>query len=165
VLVNNVNTKLKIVKLLTLKKKISQLRRQRKKVAFTNGCFDILHAGHVHYLQEAKKANRVLIVGLNNDRSVRKIKGAKRPIIKEQQRARILAALACVDYVILFGEETPLKLIEAIKPDILIKGADWRKKGAVGSDGVRANGGKIEYIKYISGRSSTDIIKRIAKSA
>ena len=159
------NTKSKIVKLATLKKKIAQLRRRRKKIAFTNGCFDILHAGHVHYLQGAKKADRVLIVGLNNDRSVRKIKGAKRPIVKEQQRASILAALACVDHVILFGEETPLKLIEALKPDILIKGADWKRKGAVGSESVEANGGKIEYIKYLPGRSSTDIIKRIKKSA
>jgi len=159
------DTKSKIVKLATLKKKITQFRRRRKKIAFTNGCFDILHAGHVHYLQGAKKVDRVLIVGLNSDRSVRKIKGAKRPIVNEQQRASVLAALACVDHVILFGEETPLKLIEAIKPDILIKGADWKRKGVVGSDYVEANGGKIAYIKYLSRHSSTDIIKRVKKSA
>ena len=159
------NTKSKIVKLLTLKKKISQLRQRRKKIVFTNGCFDILHAGHISYLQGAKKTNRTLIVGLNSDRSVRKIKGAKRPIVKEQERAIILAALACVDYVILFDEDTPLKLIEAVRPDVLIKGADWKRKGTVGSKSVQENGGKVEYIKYISGCSSTDIIKRIAKSA
>ncbi len=159
------NTKSKIVKLSTLKKRIAQLRRRRKKIAFTNGCFDILHAGHIHYLEGAKRANRILIVGLNSDRSVRKIKGAKRPVVKEQQRASVLAALACVDHVILFGEETPLKLIEAIRPDILIKGADWKRKGAVGSESVKAYGGKIEYIKYLPGRSSTDIIKRVKKSA
>lgn len=159
------NTKSKIVKLATLKKKIVQLRQKRKKIAFTNGCFDILHAGHVHYLQEAKRADRVLIVGLNSDVSVRKIKGAKRPIVKEQERASILAALACVDHVILFDEDTPIKLIEAVKPDVLIKGADWKYKGAVGGDRVVAGGGKVEYIKFLSGRSSTDIIKRIMKSA
>jgi len=159
------NTKSKIVKLLTLKKKIAYARRQRKKIAFTNGCFDILHAGHVHYLQKAKKQNRILIVGLNSDRSVRTIKGPRRPIVKEQQRASVLAALACVDYVTLFGEATPLKLIDAVKPDILIKGADWKKKGAIGGDRVTANGGKIEYIKFLSGRSSTDLIKRIKKNA
>ena len=159
------NTKSKIVKLATLKKKIAQFRKRRKKIAFTNGCFDILHAGHISYLEKAKREDRVLIVGLNSDRSVRKIKGAKRPIVGEQERATILAALACVDHVILFSEETPLKLIEAVKPDILIKGADWKTKGAVGGDCVIKNGGKIEYIKLISGRSSTNIINRIAKSA
>jgi D-beta-D-heptose 7-phosphate kinase/D-beta-D-heptose 1-phosphate adenosyltransferase len=159
------DTKSKIVKIFTLKRKISRLRRQRKKIAFTNGCFDILHAGHVHYLQEAKKVDRILIVGLNSDRSIRRIKGAGRPIVKEQGRASVLAALACVDFVILFDEDTPLKLIDSIKPDILIKGADWKKKGAVGSVGVVSNGGKIEYIKYISGCSSTNLIKRMAKSA
>lgn len=158
------NTKSKIVKLAILKQKISKLHRQRKKIAFTNGCFDVLHAGHISYLQAAKKVDRVLIVGLNSDRSVRKIKGTKRPIVKERDRAIILAALACVDHVILFDEGTPRKLIEAIKPDILIKGADWRKKGAVGSDFVCKNGGKVEYVKYISGRSSTSIIERITKS-
>lgn len=158
------NTKIKIVKLPTLKKKISQLRRQGYSIAFTNGCFDILHQGHVSYLQEAKKTSRILIVGLNSDWSVKKIKGPKRPVVAEHARAVVLAALACVDYVIIFNEETPLKTIKALKPDILIKGADWKGKGAVGSDCVRANGGKIEYIKYIPGFSSTDIIKRMAKS-
>lgn len=159
------NTKTKIVKLSTLKRKIAQLKRTRRKIAFTNGCFDILHAGHVSYLEQAKKSGRILIVGLNSDRSVKKIKGLNRPVVGEKQRAVILAALACVDYVVLFHEETPLKLIEAVKPDILIKGADWKKKGIIGSENVRAHGGKIEYIKFISGFSSSNIIERIAKSA
>ena len=159
------NTKSKIVKLPTLKKKIAQLRKRRRRIAFTNGCFDILHSGHISYLQKAKRANRILIVGLNSDRSVRKIKGPARPIMKEKERAFILSALQCVDYVTLFNEETPTKLIESLKPDILIKGADWKKKGIVGSESVRANGGVIEYINFISGYSSTDVIKRIAKSA
>jgi len=159
------NTKSKIVQLRTFKKKISKFHRQRKKIAFTNGCFDVLHVGHISYLQAAKKVNRILIVGLNSDRSARKIKGVGRPIVKEQDRAIMLAALACVDYVIFFDEDTPLKLIEAIKPDILIKGADWKKKGAVGSDFVCKNGGKVEYIRYLPGCSSTNIIERITKSA
>ena len=159
------NTKAKIVKLPTLKKTVARLRKKRCKVAFTNGCFDILHAGHVSYLQQAKKTNRVLIVGLNSDRSIQKIKGPKRPIVNEKARATLLAALACVDYVILFDEDTPLKLIETLKPDILIKGADWKGKGAVGSNAVQASGGKVEFIKFIRGFSSTDIIKRISQSA
>ena len=159
------NTKTKIIKLPALKRKIAQLKRSRRKIAFTNGCFDILHMGHVNYLEQAKKNDRILIVGMNSDRSVKKIKGSDRPIVGEKQRAAILAALACIDYVVLFNEETPLKLIEAVKPDILIKGADWKKKGIVGSEHVRVHGGKIEYIKFVPGLSSTKIIERIAKSA
>jgi len=156
-----VNTKTKIVKLVTLKQKIARLRKQGYTIAFTNGCFDIFHYGHVSYLESAKKNKRVLVVGLNSDRSVKKIKGAKRPINKEAGRAAVLAGLACVDFVTLFNERTPVKLIEAVKPDILIKGADWKGKGAVGSDIVEANGGKVEFIKFIPGFSSTDIIKKI----
>ena len=159
------NTQTKIVKLPTLKKKVRALHRKKRKVAFTNGCFDILHLGHVSYLQEAKKAVDILIVGLNSDRSVRKIKGPKRPIVDERSRAAVLAALACVDHVVLFDEETPLKLIEALKPDILIKGADWKGKGAVGSECVRAYGGKVKFIRFVKGVSSTRIINRIVKSA
>jgi rfaE bifunctional protein nucleotidyltransferase chain/domain len=159
------NSKVKIVKLSTLKRKISQLKSSRKKIVFTNGCFDILHAGHVSYLEQAKKSGYVLVIGLNSDRSVKKIKGSDRPIVGERQRAALLAALACVDYVVLFNESTPLKLIEAVKPDILIKGADWKKEGIVGSESVLAHGGKIEYIKFVPGLSSTNIIERIKKSA
>ena len=158
------NTQTKIVKLPTLKKKIRALRKLKRKIAFTNGCFDILHLGHVSYLQEAKKAADILIVGLNSDRSVKKIKGPKRPIVDERSRAAVLAALACVDHVVLFDGETPIKLIEAVKPDILIKGADWKGKGAVGSECVRAYGGKVKFIKYVKRLSSTRIINRIVKS-
>ncbi len=159
------NTKAKIVKLSTLKRKIAQLKRAGKRIAFTNGCFDILHMGHVSYLEQVKKGTRVLVVGLNSDRSVRKIKGSNRPIVREQQRAGVLAALACVDYVVLFNEETPLKLIESVKPDILIKGADWKNKGIVGSESVQASGGKVECVKLVPGLSSTNIIEHIEKSA
>ena len=146
----------KIVSQKTLKKKITGLRKQKKTVAFTNGCFDILHLGHVLYLQRAKK-NRILIVGLNSDRSVRKIKGPRRPILPEKARAALLASLECVDYVTLFNEETPAKLIAALKPDVLIKGADWKGKEVAGSESVR----KVEYIKYIDGCSTSHIIKKI----
>jgi len=159
------NTKTKIVKLPTLKKKISRLRKQGYTIAFTNGCFDILHLGHISYLQNAKKEDRILIVGLNSDRSIRKIKGPGRPIVNEKERAAVLSALACVDYVTIFDEETPLRLIEAVGPDILIKGADWKRKGVVGSECVRARGGKVEHAKYISGLSSTDVINRILHRA
>ena len=158
------NTQTKVVRLSTLKKKVGALRKKKRKIAFTNGCFDILHLGHVSYLQEAKKAADILIIGLNSDCSVRKIKGPKRPIIDEKSRAAVLAALTCVDHVVLFDEETPLKLIETLKPDILIKGADWKGKGAVGSECVRAYGGKVKFIKYVKGLSSTGIINRIVKS-
>ncbi len=157
------NTDKKIVSLAALKRNISRLRRQGKTIAFTNGCFDILHYGHVSYLESAKKHNRVLIVGLNSDSSVKKIKGSKRPIIKQKERAVLLAALACVDFVVIFKEETPLNLIRAVKPDVLIKGADWKNKTAVGSDIVKSYGGKMEFIKYLSNFSTTNIIETIAK--
>jgi D-beta-D-heptose 7-phosphate kinase/D-beta-D-heptose 1-phosphate adenosyltransferase len=158
-------TRTKIVNLPALKRKLVQAKRQKRKIAFTNGCFDILHMGHVRYLEQAKKGDRVLVVGLNSDRSVKMIKGSGRPIVGEKERAEVLAALACVDYVVLFHEATPAKLIEAVNPDVLIKGADWRSKGIAGSDFVRARGGKVEYITFVPGFSSTNIIERIAKRA
>ncbi len=153
----------KIITIATLKRKLSVLRNKRKKIAFTNGCFDILHNGHVSYLQKAKAKDRILVLGLNSDKSVRRIKGPKRPIVNEKDRASILAALECVDYVVIFNEDTPLKLIAAVKPDILIKGADWKGKGIVGEDVVRAHGGKIEYVKFVKDKSTTNIVKRILK--
>ncbi len=151
----------KIVKCSTLKKKISVARRQGIEIAFTNGCFDIIHYGHIKYLYAAKKKNRLLIVGLNSDRSVRAIKGSLRPIIKERERAFILAALSFVDYVVLFDDDTPEALIQSLKPDVLIKGADWKDKRIAGADFVLTRGGKIEYIDYLKGISSTNIISTI----
>ena len=155
------NSQKKIVALNALQKNIRRLRRNGKKIAFTNGCFDILHFGHVSYLEAAKKKDRILVIGLNSDRSVKKIKGPKRPIIAQAQRAALVAALACVDYVIIFNEETPLKTIQALKPDMLIKGADWKGKVVVGSDDVLTRGGKVEFIRYVQGLSSSQIIKSI----
>jgi rfaE bifunctional protein nucleotidyltransferase chain/domain len=151
----------KIVSLAALKGRVARHRREGKKAAFTNGCFDILHRGHVSYLEAAKKKDRILIVGLNSDASIQRIKGPKRPIIGQKERAAVIAALECVDYVVFFGEDTPYHLIKAIKPDILIKGADWKGKDVVGSDVVKKNGGRIELIKYLTQYSTTKIIETI----
>lgn len=156
-------TKSKIATVATLKKFIPRYRRAGKTVAFTNGCFDILHYGHVSYLESAKKDDsRVLIIGLNSDKSVRSLeKGPGRPIVPQAERAGVLAALACVDHVVIFNEPTPEKLIKALGPDILIKGADWKGKTVAGADAVTARGGRVEFIKYIKGLSTTHIIQKI----
>jgi len=156
-------TKQKILKIETLKRRVSQLRKQGQTIAWTNGCFDILHLGHVSYLQAAKKKDRILVIGLNSDKSIRKIKGSKRPIVPQNERAGVLAALECVDYITIFDEDTPQRFIEILKPDVLIKGDDWKGKGVAGSDVVEANGGKVEYIKFIDQCSSTNIIEKILK--
>ncbi len=158
-----VDTKIKIIELETLRRRLNRWRKQGKKIAFTNGCFDILHWGHVRYLEQAKRNDRILVVGLNSDTSVRKIKGPKRPIVPQKARAAVLAALACVDYVTIFNEETPQRIIETLKPDVLIKGADWKDKGIAGSDVVKQSGGSVEYISYVPGFSSTNMIKAILK--
>lgn len=152
--------KSKILKLPALLKKLPALRRQGKTIAFTNGCFDLMHIGHVKYLEEAGRGNRVLIVGLNSDVSIHHIKGPGRPILVERSRAAVLAALESVDFVVIFNEATPYKIISAIKPDILIKGADWKGKPVVGEDLVK----KVELVRYIQGFSTTNIIEKIIKS-
>ena len=157
------NNKNKILTKASLQKKIAVLKRQGKTIAFTNGCFDILHMGHVAYLEKAKHNNRILIVGLNSDVSVKKIKGPKRPIVPQKGRAYVLAALACVDFVTIFNEDTPYQLIKALKPHILVKGADWKGKEVSGADVVKAAGGKVELIKFIPNSSSTNIIQTIIK--
>ena len=156
------NSQKKVIdKLATLQKIILRLRKQGKTIVFTNGCFDILHLGHVSYLEAAKKPNRILIVAVNSDGSVRKIKGKNRPIARQGERARVLAALACVDYVTIFNEETPYRLIKALKPDVLIKGADWKGKDVIGRDIIKPYGGKVELIKYLNRYSTTRIIQTI----
>jgi D-beta-D-heptose 7-phosphate kinase/D-beta-D-heptose 1-phosphate adenosyltransferase len=148
----------KILQLPALLKKLPILRRQGKTIAFTNGCFDLMHIGHVKYLEDASRDNRVLIVGLNSDLSVSRIKGPCRPMVVQKSRAAVLAALESVDFVVIFNEDTPYKTISAIKPDILIKGADWKGKSVVGQDLVK----RVEFVKYIQGFSTTNIIKKIA---
>ncbi len=154
----------KVVELPLLKKKLAALRRQKRVIAFTNGCFDILHYGHVSYLEAAKKKDRILIVGMNSDISVRTLeKGPERPIVPQDQRAAVLAGLACVDFVVLFDDPTPAALIAAVKPDVLIKGADWKGRTVAGADVVKANGGRVEFITYIDRLSTTNIIEKIRK--
>jgi len=137
------------------------LRSQNKKIVFTNGCFDILHAGHIESFELAKSFGDILIVGLNSDRSIKAIKGESRPIISQNDRAKLLCAISCIDYVIIFDEDTPERLIKEILPDVLVKGADWRGKPIAGLDVVEANGGRMEFIKFEQGLSTTKIIEKI----
>jgi D-beta-D-heptose 7-phosphate kinase/D-beta-D-heptose 1-phosphate adenosyltransferase len=132
-----------------------------KKIVFTNGCFDLLHVGHVKYLQKARSFGDMLILGLNTDDSVRRLKGEKRPLICEEERSHILAALDCVDYVTLFDEDTPVNLIQALKPDVLVKGADYTVEGVVGHDLVEKWGGRVELVEFVGGRSTTTLIDKI----
>jgi D-beta-D-heptose 7-phosphate kinase/D-beta-D-heptose 1-phosphate adenosyltransferase len=152
----------KIKTLAGLKQIVSRLKKQGKRIVFTNGCFDLLHAGHVVYLEDAKRKGDCLVVAINSDASVRRLKGAPRPITKEADRARVLAALHSVDYVVLFGEDTPYAVIQEIKPNILIKGGDWPVNKIVGADLVKSYGGTVACIPYIPGHSSTNIIARCA---
>jgi len=140
-----------------------RLRKQRKRLVFTNGCFDVLHYGHVKYLQRARRLGDFLIVGLNSDRSVRQLKGKGRPIFPVHDRAGILAGLACVDYISVFNESTPLSLINQVKPDILVKGGDWASKDIVGAAEVKAWGGVVRRITLLKGRSTTNILRRFDK--
>lgn len=150
----------RVVELSELKREISKIRKE-KKIVFTNGCFDILHLGHIHLLKKAKKLGDVLIIGLNSDSSVKKIKGEERPIKDENTRAQILASLEMVDFVVIFKEKTPLRLIKSIRPDVLVKGGDWKESEIVGADFVKSYKGKVKRIKYLKGHSTTQIIKRI----
>lgn len=153
----------KIKNLSQLKKIISRLKTKGKKIVFTNGCFDILHYGHVKYLEDAKRKGDILVVAINRDASVKRIKGTQRPIVNEMDRAKIICGLASVDYVVLFKEDTPLKVIKLIKPDILVKGADWNRDNIVGADFVLNYGGKVSMVNLVKGRSTTNLIKKIAK--
>jgi len=146
-----------------IKQITATLKAQGKRIVFTNGCFDLLHVGHVRYLQKAKKLGDVLIVGLNTDHSVKLIKGKNRPIIPQKERAEVLAALAFVDYVVFFNEPNPLKIIKAIQPHILVKGADWDKNQIVGREIVEGAGGKVVRVSLVPGASSTKIIEKIIK--
>jgi len=151
----------KIVNIKKLKRILK--RRKNKIVAFTNGCFDILHYGHIKYLNSAKKLSDILIVGINTDGSIKRIKGKNRPIIPLKQRMEIISGLEVVDYVISFSKNTPYNLIKEIKPDLLIKGGDWDTKEIVGKDIVESYGGRVITIPYIKGVSTTGIIKKIIK--
>ncbi len=141
----------------------NQLRAQNKKVVFTNGVFDILHAGHVDYISKAKEKGDVLIVGINSDTSVKRIKGELRPVVPQHERAFIISSLKPVDYVVIFEEDTPGEIIDKLIPDVLIKGADWAIDKIVGRETVEKNGGKVETIKFVNDQSTTNIIKTVTE--
>jgi rfaE bifunctional protein nucleotidyltransferase chain/domain len=153
----------KIVKLEELVAHLTPRVERGRRVAFTNGCFDLLHVGHVRYLARARGCGDLLVVGLNSDASVRRIKGARRPIIPQDQRAEVLAALSCVDFVVIFEEPDPLALIQAIVPAVLVKGADWPEEGIIGADVVRGAGGRVVRVPVIEGASTTNTIDRIVR--
>jgi D-beta-D-heptose 7-phosphate kinase/D-beta-D-heptose 1-phosphate adenosyltransferase len=137
------------------------LKVERKRIVFTNGCFDLLHIGHVRYLEEAKALGDVLVVGVNSDTSVRKLKGPKRPILPEDERVEILSGLGCVDYVTLFNERDPLKLITSLHPDVLVKGGDWPKEQIVGREVVETSGGEVVIIPFVGKASTSNLIETI----
>jgi len=143
------------------KKHSVMLRKNGKKVVFTNGCFDILHAGHVHYLEQAKELGDELVVGLNSDSSVKTLKGPNRPINNLEERAKVLSSLKCVDRIVSFADETPIKLIKEIKPDVLVKGGDYKVKDVVGHKEIKSWGGEVKIIPLVTGLSTTNIIKKL----
>ena len=153
----------KIKNLSQMKTILARLKARGGKIVFTNGCFDILHVGHVRYLKKAKSLGDILIIGLNTDRSVKIIKGDKRPVVPEKERAEVLSALEFVDYVVFFEELDPLRLIEALKPDVLVKGADWSKDKIVGREIVKNLGGRVVRVPMVPGASSTGLIEKIRK--
>ena len=153
----------KIVTAEKLAARLDEARRSGEKVVFTNGCFDILHAGHVRYLAAAGAEGDLLVVGLNSDASVRLIKGDNRPIVHQDHRAEVLASLGCVDYVVFFDSPDPLALIQTLKPDVLVKGADWSEEAIVGSEFVKSNGGRVVRISLVPEISTSHIIEKILK--
>jgi len=153
----------KILDLPSLQRVVSRARAQGRRVVFTNGCFDILHVGHIQLLRKARSLGDMLVVGINTDASVRGIKGDTRPLIGENERAHVLAALDSVDHVTLFAEDTPLKVIEALRPDILVKGGDYSLEGVVGRDFVQSYGGRVELVPIVEGFSTTDLVRRIVE--
>jgi rfaE bifunctional protein nucleotidyltransferase chain/domain len=156
-------TSAKILSLDEAQKKVAEWKNSGNEVVFTNGCFDIVHLGHVDYLEKASALGQKMIVALNTDQSVSQLKGPERPINNEYARSRIIASLAFVDAVILFGEETPLSVIQALVPDILVKGNDYSIDKIVGADFVLEHGGKVETIPLVDGYSTTNIVTKLKK--
>src|SRR5262249_8264131 len=138
-----------------------ELKQHRKRVVFTNGCFDLLHPGHIRYLRQAHELGDVLIVALNSDRSVRELTGEKRPILNDNERAEVMAALVCVDYVTIFDDLTPQHVIATLLPDVLVKGGDWSIETIIGREEVEAAGGQVLSLPFVEGSSTTDVIERI----
>jgi len=151
----------KVLKIEELSKEIENLKKEGKKIVSTNGCFDILHVGHVRYLQKSASLGDIMVVYLNSDRSVKALKGDSRPLNNENDRAEVLAGLGCVDYVTIFDEDTPINFISKIKPDIHTKGGDYDINNLPEAKVVMENGGKLEFINFVEGKSTTNIIKKM----
>ena len=148
-----------------LARRLDALHRQGKHIVFTNGCFDLIHPGHVRYLRAAKRLGDVLVVGLNSDASVRRLKGPRRPLVSVRDRCEVMAALEMVDYVTVFGEDTPYKLIKQVRPDVLVKGGDWKPEQIVGADIVRARGGTVRSLRFAPGYSTTRLVERLLRKS
>lgn len=151
----------KIKTLSSLVLALKTFKKKNKKIVFTNGCFDLLHVGHVSYLEKAKSLGDILVIGLNSDSSVKSLKGKKRPVVSQKDRAKVLSALTFVDFVVIFSSLTPINLIKAIQPDVLVKGGDWKVKDIVGYDIVKSCGGKVKSLPYIKGFSTKGLLSRI----
>jgi D-beta-D-heptose 7-phosphate kinase/D-beta-D-heptose 1-phosphate adenosyltransferase len=146
-----------------LRKIVQDLKAKGKRVVFTNGCFDLLHIGHIRYLEKAKALGDILVVGVNSDQSVRNLKGPNRPILPEEERAEIISGFGCVDYITIFDESTPLELISSLQPHILVKGGDWTKETTVGKEVVEKLGGKVVILPFIEESSTSNLIETILK--
>ena len=153
----------KIKKREDLRRIVQDLKTKGNRIVFTNGCFDLLHVGHIRYLEEAKSLGDILLVGVNSDRSVREIKGPYRPILPEEERAEVLSGLECVNYVTIFDEPTPSNLISLLLPHILVKGGDWTKEATVGWEAVEGAGGEVVILSFVEGSSTSHLIETILK--
>jgi rfaE bifunctional protein nucleotidyltransferase chain/domain len=151
----------KILSRPALKRRLAGLRRSGKRIVFTNGCFDLIHPGHIRYLRAAKGLGDVLVVALNSDDSVRRLKGSGRPLVCERDRCEVVAALEMIDYVTVFGDDTPYALIKDLQPDVLVKGGDWQPDRIVGADVVRARGGTVRSLPYARGYSTTALVRKL----
>jgi len=155
----------KIVSLRAAAARVARARRGRVRIVFTNGVFDLLHAGHARVLDRARRLGDLLVVGLNSDASVRRLKGPERPIVKQRDRALMLAAFEAVDLVVIFGDDTPRRLIATLLPDVLVKGGDWKAGSIVGQDVVEGRGGRVVRVKVVAGLSTTALVKAIRRSS
>ncbi len=158
------STKKKVQSLIKLKKTLAADRRRGRRIVFTNGCFDIVHIGHLRYLERARKMGDRLVVGINSDASVRLLKGPPRPIQTQAERAELLAGFSCVDYVTVFNEQDPLRIISNIRPNVLVKGSDWGRNDIIGRDVVEAAGGVVRRVPLIKGHSTSRLVNKIRKS-
>ncbi|HEY5648020.1 MAG TPA: D-glycero-beta-D-manno-heptose 1-phosphate adenylyltransferase [Nitrospiria bacterium] len=158
------STRSKVQTLKRLKESLKKDRRQGRKIVFTNGCFDIVHLGHLRYLSRARKLGDRLVVGINSDASVRKIKPPPRPILSQSERAELLAGFSCVDYVTIFSETDPYRTIAALKPDVLVKGSDWSRKDIIGRELVEDAGGVVRRVPLVKGYSTTRLVEKIRQS-